>query len=146
MGSGSDFSAFQQKIGIPCIDHLMVRNKRDPLFDNTEITTYPLYHTKFDTFRLVNEIMDKGFKKITLMTLIASELTRQLSDSTLLPFNTIDYAKQLSIEFKTLQQLYKKEMPDSNLTELNIINYAIGNFTFAANEFHKRLNTIDLEK
>ena len=146
MGSGSDFSSFQQKVGLPCIDQLFVRNAKDPLFRNTELTTYPLYHTKYDSFELVSQLLDKGFKKIGLMALIVGEMTRQLADSAILPFNCNDYAKQFKIEYKNLEKAFKVAFPASKLSEILMIDFAIKNFTRAASLFHNRLSCVDLKK
>ncbi len=140
MGSGSDHAAFQQKIGIPCIDQNMVRKKNDPLFIDTELTTYPLYHTGYDKFKLIDEFLDRSFKTTSLITLVISELIRNLATSTILPFNCNDYAKHLRIEFKKLKLIYEKDFP---ATDLLVLDYAISNFTRAASTFHSRLNSID---
>lgn len=128
---------------MPCIEQNMVRNKKNPLFLNTELTTYPLYHTGYDKFQLVDRFLDQSFKTTSLITLVISEYIRQLSGSTILPFNCNSYAKQLSIEFNTLLQVYAKSFP---VDDLNILNYAIGNFTKAASEFHMRIDGIDKSK
>lgn len=135
--------AFQQKIGVPCIDQLMVRDKKNPLFINTELTTYPLYHTGFDTFKLVSSFMDSQFKALSTITLVIAELTRQLSDSLILPFNVNEYAKQLQIQLDTFRILYTKDFPVEDLQPLEM---AISNFTKAASGFTKRIETLDISK
>jgi hypothetical protein len=65
----------------------------------------------------------------------------------ILPFNCNDYAKQLRIEFDTLLKYYQTQLPESNSkSELKIMDYAIKNFTIAAELFHKRLERLDKTK
>ena len=138
----SQWLGFSQRIGIPCLEQNFIRNKKDPLFKNTEIGTYPLYHTSYDNFRLVNDILDKNFTSIRLMALIISEMVRQLSDSLILPFNCIRYAKQLEIELGLLKYQFKKEI-DNNVFSFTKLDYAISNFTRAAKHFHQLVRTLD---
>ena len=56
LGSGSDFDPFITKIGVPCVDG---HYRFDP---NSGLSSYPLYHSVYETFHLVDEIMDPGFK------------------------------------------------------------------------------------
>ena len=56
LGSGSDFDPFITKIGVSCVDG---HYKFDP---NSGLSSYPLYHSVYETFHLVDEIMDPGFK------------------------------------------------------------------------------------
>lgn len=143
MGSGSDHAGFQQQIGLPCIEQNMVRNKDNVLFINTELTTYPLYHSGYDTFKLVSEFLDPTFETTALITLIISELSRQLSDSVFLPFNVNDYAVEMMKELDKLKVIYQADFPVSDLL---IMEYAIGNFTQVAKDFHNRLDKIDRNK
>ncbi len=60
--------------------------KNDPLFIDTEFTTYPLYHTGYDKFKLINEFLDHNFliQNNCLITSVISELIRNLASSTIL--------------------------------------------------------------
>jgi hypothetical protein len=143
LGSGSDFIGFQQTIGIPCIEQQMVRNVNNPLFINTEIGTYPLYHTAYDTFKLVSEILDPQFNTTAVITLVITEISRQIADSVILPYNVNDYAKEMDKEMEKLKKIYMKDFPVSDLLKME---HALGNFTQAAKEFHNRLNKVDTNK
>ena len=121
----------------------MVRNKKNPLFINTELTTYPLYHTGYDTFKLIDSFMDSEFKALSIITLVIAELTRQLSDSLILPFNVNEYAKQLQIQLDTFKIQFTKDFPVEDLLPLQM---AISNFTKIASDFSKRIESIDGSK
>ena len=55
LGSGSDFAPFIKKIGVTCAD---LRYHFD---DKLGISSYPLYHSVYETFHLVDKIMDPTF-------------------------------------------------------------------------------------
>ena len=55
LGSGSDFAPFVDRIGVSSVDLLYLY---DP---GLGLSSYPLYHTIYETFHLVNEIMDPDF-------------------------------------------------------------------------------------
>ena len=54
LGSGSDFEPFISKIGVTCAD---VSFSHD-----TSLSTYPLYHSVYETFHLQNDIVDPTFE------------------------------------------------------------------------------------
>ena len=55
LGAGSDFAPFIGKIGVTCADF---RYRFDPKLG---ISGYPLYHSVYETFHLVDKIMDPTF-------------------------------------------------------------------------------------
>ena len=60
LGSGSDFEPFITKVGVTCVD---LRYHYD---ESLGISSYPLYHSVYETFHLVNDIMDPDFVVCTL--------------------------------------------------------------------------------
>ncbi|CAG2176418.1 unnamed protein product [Oppiella nova] len=71
---------FLQISGVPVIDMYYDCD------DSSHIKCYPLYHTMYDTFNLISNLTDKGFKYSKALTQIWAEMLRSLSDSPLLPF------------------------------------------------------------
>ena len=61
LGSGSDFAPFIKKVGVSCAD---LRYHFD---DKLGISSYPLYHSVYETFYLVDKIMDPTFAVSCLM-------------------------------------------------------------------------------
>ncbi|WAR19806.1 GCP2-like protein [Mya arenaria] len=55
-GSGSDHSPFRDRLGVPIIDFG---------FKRLGFSTYPMYHSMYETFYLVDKIMDRGFQELT---------------------------------------------------------------------------------
>jgi hypothetical protein len=61
VGSGSDHTNFLQRAGLPCIDQRMIRSRDDPL-NRYNAEAYPLYHTAYETFDLIQKFIDPDFK------------------------------------------------------------------------------------
>ncbi|KAL4238330.1 hypothetical protein ACF0H5_003040 [Mactra antiquata] len=57
-GAGSDYSTFRDRLGIPVMDVRFTWNRR------YKVSSYPMYHSAYETFYLVDKIMDRGFKSI----------------------------------------------------------------------------------
>ncbi|KAK3092472.1 hypothetical protein FSP39_003224 [Pinctada imbricata] len=87
MGSGSDYASFIQQVGLPCLD---VRYTYDN--NKYKVSSYPLYHSKYETFYAVDNIIDRGFRFHTAVGQTWAEIARNLADSLIIPFNVMDYA------------------------------------------------------
>ncbi|KAI0222937.1 Glutamate carboxypeptidase 2 [Lamellibrachia satsuma] len=85
LGSGSDFAHFISKVGVTCAD-LRYR------FDEKRLSSYPLYHSVYDTFHLVDKIMDPTFAYHKATTQVCGELALLLADSYILPFDVQSFA------------------------------------------------------
>ena len=80
------------------------------------ISSYPLYHSMYETFFLMSEIMDKSFEYHLAVTRIWAELARDLADSLIIPFNTKDTAKHITESIQTLKGYYETEMAKHSIT------------------------------
>lgn len=63
---------------------------------------YPLYHTTYETFKSVKLFLDPTFSFHRSVAEYVTELTRNLSDSIVLPFVVSDYASKLVTAHKQL--------------------------------------------
>ncbi|KAF7553628.1 hypothetical protein G7Z17_g3500 [Cylindrodendrum hubeiense] len=86
MGSGSDFTAFQDFAGIPCID---MGFKED-----AESSVYH-YHSNYDSFYWMSEFGDPGFKYHKTMAQILGLTIAKLADTAVIPFSAKEYAESL---------------------------------------------------
>lgn len=136
-GSGSDYAPFRDKLGLPIIDMWYTY---DP---SLQVLSYPLYHSVYDTFYQVDQIADRGFKYHTAMGKIWSEVTRDLADSLLLPFNVSDYAAVLQDLGDTFISRFGKQMNDHGL-KMSLLQNAIENFTTEAETFENRIKKANL--
>lgn len=58
-------------------------------------SSYPIYHTIYETFELVEKFYDPTFKKQLAVAQLRGALVYELADAKIIPFNIQDYAKTL---------------------------------------------------
>jgi N-acetylated-alpha-linked acidic dipeptidase len=87
MGSGSDFTAFQDFAGIPSIDMG---------FDSAHDSPIYQYHSNYDSFYWMENFGDPGWHYHTTMSRIWALLAARLSETPIIPFNISDYAAGLA--------------------------------------------------
>lgn len=144
--------------------------KSDPLYANIELSSYPTYHTSYETFELIENYLDPKFevirfqitrllhknrvainfffcifKSFKLITVIVGELTRRISEALILPFNCATYAEELEKEFLDFENTYKSDFAAYKI-DFDPLRWAISNFSRVAIDFHKRLSLLDKSK
>ena len=87
MGSGSDFTAFQDFAGIPSIDLGFGPGPNDAVYH---------YHSNYDSFHWMSEFGDTDFTYHIAVSKILNLLTARFVEQPVFALNTTDYAKQLS--------------------------------------------------
>jgi len=86
MGSGSDFTAFQDHAGVPCLDAHFGSGAGDPVYH---------YHSNYDSFHWMSTFGDPGFVYHRTMAQILGLMTAKLADEVLISFSASDYAGAL---------------------------------------------------
>ncbi|KAI6712134.1 hypothetical protein JHW43_005329 [Diplocarpon mali] len=89
MGSGSDFTAFQDFAGIPSIDFGFsqdFKNKTHPVYQ---------YHSNYDSYYWMSTYGDPGFHYHIAAAKLWSLFTARLAESPVIPFNATEYAVAL---------------------------------------------------
>ncbi|KAH6900016.1 hypothetical protein B0T10DRAFT_554565 [Thelonectria olida] len=86
MGSGSDFTAFQDFAGIPSIDMGFGFDSHSSVYH---------YHSNYDSFYWMTEYGDPGFKYHKTMAQILGLTIAKLVDTIVIPFNATEYAEAL---------------------------------------------------
>ena len=86
MGSGSDFTAFQDFAGIPSLDIGFDSGPGEPVYH---------YHSNYDSFHWMDEFGDPGFAYHRTMAQVVGLLTAQLADLPVIAFRAADYARAL---------------------------------------------------
>jgi N-acetylated-alpha-linked acidic dipeptidase len=89
MGSGSDFTAFQDYAGVPSIDFGFGPNPEDP--GNTGGAVYQ-YHSNYDSFYWMNKYGDPGFHYHVATAKLFGLFTAKLVETPVIPLNATDYA------------------------------------------------------
>ncbi|KAL7908681.1 Zn-dependent exopeptidase [Trichoderma velutinum] len=86
MGSGSDFTAFQDYAGIPSVDMGFGGNGSGPVYH---------YHSNYDSFHWMSEFGDPGFVYHRTMAQVLGILISELADKVVIPFGATEYADAL---------------------------------------------------
>ncbi|XP_028904413.1 N-acetylated-alpha-linked acidic dipeptidase 2-like isoform X2 [Ornithorhynchus anatinus] len=141
LGSGSDFEAYFQRLGIASARVRYTKNRKTDKFSN-----YPVYHTIYETFEIVEQFYDPTFAKHLAVSKVRGGLVYELADSKVIPFDCQDYAGALANYASGIYNLSKKHEP--RVKEYGVsfepLFSAVRNFSRAATEFHRRLAQIDL--
>ncbi|XP_054433408.1 N-acetylated-alpha-linked acidic dipeptidase 2 isoform X2 [Pteronotus mesoamericanus] len=141
LGSGSDFEAYFQRLGIASGRARYTKNKKTDKY-----SSYPLYHTIYETFELVENFYDPTFKKQLSVAQLRGALVYELADSQIIPFNIQDYAKALKNYATSIYNLSKKhdqQLKDHGVSFDSLFS-AVKNFSEAASDFHRRLIEVDV--
>ncbi|KAK0908494.1 hypothetical protein LTS16_008993 [Friedmanniomyces endolithicus] len=86
MGSGSDFTAFQDFAGVPCIDVGFGAGKGDPVYH---------YHSNYDSFRWMERFGDPGWGYHVAIAKVVAVLAAELMEAPVIGFSATEYAEGL---------------------------------------------------
>uniref|UniRef100_A0AAZ3SVN2 Aminopeptidase NAALADL1 n=1 Tax=Oncorhynchus tshawytscha TaxID=74940 RepID=A0AAZ3SVN2_ONCTS len=140
LGSGSDFEAYFIRLGIAAGRARYTKNRKTERY-----SSYPVYHSVYETFELVERFYDPSFRKLRAVAQVRGGLIFLLADSQLLPLDASQYAGSLTKYAHTIAQLGQKH-PDALVkygVSFDSLFSAVENFTVAARDFHERLTTLD---
>ncbi|CAK9301358.1 unnamed protein product [Gordionus sp. m RMFG-2023] len=126
LGAGSDFVPFMYYAGVPCIDVRYIFNKEE-----MNISNYPLYHTRYDTFYNVQRYIDPGFTYHKAMSQYLAILIRYLSDSLILPLSPTFYGKSLKRFYEDVIKNYEPTLKSNRI--------CTDNFRAAISYFHDKM-------
>ncbi|KAH3853003.1 N-acetylated-alpha-linked acidic dipeptidase 2-like [Dreissena polymorpha] len=137
-GSGSDHSAFRDRLGVPVVDFGYLA---DP---NIGVSNYPMYHSVYETFHLVDKIMDRGFQYHRAVGQVWLEMARNLADSLIIPFKVTNYANTLNTMTEEFLNSFKTALEEQHINT-TLLQISVKNFTKVVNEFEKSLQTSNLQ-
>lgn len=86
LGSGSDYTAFQEFAGIPSVSFGFVGGKSDPVYH---------YHSNYDSFDWMRRFGDPGWEYHVVTAKLFSLLGAYMAEKPILGFNVTDYAINL---------------------------------------------------
>lgn len=124
MGSGSDFTAFQDFAGIPSIDTGFGFNPRSAIYH---------YHSNYDSFDWMERFGDKDFQYHATIAKIWALIAARLVETPVLQLNATEYAIGLERYVKSVKDKADHSGyagPDKDLWAS--VDKAIDHFTFAA--------------
>ena len=93
MGSGSDFTSFQDFAGIPCIDMGFGPN---PSVKGAEGRPVYHYHSNYDSFDWMDRFGDPGWHYHATIAKLWGLLTAKIVERPVIPFNATNYATALA--------------------------------------------------
>ncbi|XP_042314272.1 N-acetylated-alpha-linked acidic dipeptidase 2-like isoform X2 [Sceloporus undulatus] len=140
LGSGSDFEAYFQRLGIVSGRARYTKNRKVDKFSN-----YPVYHSTYETFELVERFYDPKFRKQLAVAQLRAAMVYELADSQVLPLHCPDYAGALRIYADGIYNLAKKHKAQLEMHKVSFapLFSAVSNFTDEAADFHYRLSQLD---
>ncbi|EEP76964.1 conserved hypothetical protein [Uncinocarpus reesii 1704] len=124
MGSGSDFTAFQDFAGVASSDMAFDGRGQDPVYH---------YHSNYDSFDWMDRFGDPGWHYHVAMTKVWSLMAASLSETPVLALNATDYALNLHKYLDSVKQkAAKSTTPPFNFRPLED---AMAHFRQAAIKF-----------
>uniref|UniRef100_A0A8C2YT37 glutamate carboxypeptidase II n=1 Tax=Chinchilla lanigera TaxID=34839 RepID=A0A8C2YT37_CHILA len=140
LGSGNDFEVFFQRLGIASGRARYTKN-----WETNKFSNYPLYHSVYETYELVERFYDPTFKYHLTVAQVRGGLVFELATSVLLPFNCQDYAavlKKYADKIYNISMKYPQEMQAHSVSFDSLFS-AVNNFTEIASQFNKRLQHLE---
>ncbi|XP_053756159.1 putative N-acetylated-alpha-linked acidic dipeptidase isoform X3 [Panthera pardus] len=146
LGSGNDFEVFFQRLGIASGRARYTKN-----WATNKFRSYPLYHSVYETYELVEKFYDPTFKYHLTVAQVRGGMVFELADSTVLPFDCRDYATVLrkyadkiyNISMKHPQEMKKYSVSFGPVSISDSLFSAVKNFTEIASKFSERLQGLD---
>lgn len=108
MGSGSDFTAFQDFAGISCIDVGFGAGPKDPVYH---------YHSNYDSFYWMDNYGDPTFEYHITIAKIIALLAAKLVEEPVVQFNATDYAVGLERYLDSVKGIAGKSAELDNTTK-----------------------------
>lgn len=104
MGSGSDFTAFQDYAGIPSLDVGFSPSADSPVYH---------YHSNYDSYYWMEKYGDPGWHYHAAAAQLLGLLVAKLSEPPVIALNTSDYGVALKTYIKSLEDKLGKSQEDS---------------------------------
>ncbi|XP_070538244.1 putative N-acetylated-alpha-linked acidic dipeptidase [Ptychodera flava] len=138
LGSGSDYASFLHRMGMSAID---MTYRWDT--DKYDFSMYPMYHSVYETFHLVETFYDPQFKYLQGMTRMWIEVAWQLADSLILPFNCEDYGIRVKKMFDGFSETDSASKIRNRGLSLDTFGDAVSKFKSQSTNFHKAIANVD---
>ncbi|XP_037696959.1 putative N-acetylated-alpha-linked acidic dipeptidase [Choloepus didactylus] len=140
LGSGNDFEVFFQRLGIAS-----GRVRYTKHWATSTLSGYPLYHSIYETYELVEKFYDPTFKYHLTVAKFRGGMVFELANSIVLPFDCRDYAILLR---KHADQIYNISLKHPQEMHMYSVSFdslfsAINNFTEIATKFSEKLLRMD---
>ncbi|XP_057300112.1 glutamate carboxypeptidase 2-like [Hydractinia symbiolongicarpus] len=140
LGSGSDYLAFYQFIGVPSIDMgygQAILNKK------MKTQGYPMYHSLHDTVYWMEHFVDKEYKCHLTVGRVAMYYLLYMADLTLVPYDAKYYGEHLKRGAESLTTQLKSKGGDAAGVSTEHLISAANNFSTAVETFQKEFASMN---
>uniref|UniRef100_A0A8D1LAY4 Aminopeptidase NAALADL1 n=1 Tax=Sus scrofa TaxID=9823 RepID=A0A8D1LAY4_PIG len=140
LGSGNDFEVFFQRLGIASG---RARYTKD--WVTNKFSSYPLYHSVYETYELVEKFYDPTFKYHLAVAQVRGGIVFELANSVVLPFDCRDYAvvlRNYADKLYNISMNHPQEMKAYSVSFDSLFS-AVKNFTEIASNFSERVQDLD---
>uniref|UniRef100_A0A8C5AHY5 N-acetylated alpha-linked acidic dipeptidase 2 n=1 Tax=Gadus morhua TaxID=8049 RepID=A0A8C5AHY5_GADMO len=140
LGSGSDFEAYFIRLGIAAGRARYTKDRKTERY-----SSYPVYHSVYETFELVERFYDPTFRRLQAVAQVRGGLIFRLADSQLLPLDANEYAGSLRRYVLSIAERAEKHPEEMKMYRVTFdaLFSAEENFTIAARDFHVRLQNLN---
>uniref|UniRef100_A0A8C6YPN2 Aminopeptidase NAALADL1 n=1 Tax=Nothoprocta perdicaria TaxID=30464 RepID=A0A8C6YPN2_NOTPE len=117
------------------------------LFQDVEkYSSYPVYHSVYETYEIVEGFYDPTFKNHLTVAQVRGGLVFELANSVVLPFDCRDYAAAVSNYAYVIYNLSKnhEEELSKYSVSFDALFSAVKNFTEVSAHFHENMQQIDI--
>ena len=139
LGSGSDHAPFAFVAGVPAVN---LRFK-----DDTKrykgVGQYPLYHTGYETFYLVDNITDPGYRIHRTCAQTSMHMMLNLADSLILPYNLNHLSEAMVDSFEKFKSSGVESLLEENGATLKHLEAAVREFSSACSTFMEGLKGME---
>ncbi|KAL8696539.1 MAG: hypothetical protein Q9224_002742 [Gallowayella concinna] len=137
LGSGSDYTAFQDYAGVPSIHMTFKKAPNGPVYH---------YHSNYDSFHWMENYGDKGWRYHTTMTKIWALAAASLVDSPIIPFSARQYGKSLASYLHAVKEKASKSGTSNFMFQqvaFHNLELAVGRLKTAAMRFDQRASLLE---
>jgi N-acetylated-alpha-linked acidic dipeptidase len=128
LGSGSDYSAFQQHLGVPSVDI----GSSGP---------YGVYHSVFDNFAWFKKFGDPDFVYEQQMARVFGLEALRMADADVLPYDYEEYGKEVAVYLDAAKQRAENKFGDHTL-DFNAVTVAARHFQEAGAKIMSRQKNV----
>ncbi|KAG9481062.1 hypothetical protein GDO78_010353, partial [Eleutherodactylus coqui] len=108
------------------------------------LSSYPMYHSVYETVDLVSRLMDRGFYYHQAVARLWGEMALRLADDVVLHLDCVEYVETLQRIVNEVQSLYGPKLLEHNIS-LSSVFEAVGEFHKAAKAFQSRIEKVNRE-
>ena len=116
MGSGSDFTAFQDFIGVASLDFGFKADADSPVYH---------YHSNYDSYHWMSTAADPDWKihqaASRILGLLVSKLAGHYSDNLMIPFGTSDYGDALKTYIGKIEDKLNAKEPEASFRTREVV-------------------------